>query len=113
MSARFGPALADAPSPMARRAIVAIDAPADSTRIEPGLARWGALADVPRAHEVAAGGSLQTWVGMSKERHRNWRGPRGEDVRVGEAHRVGGEGKGNRVALSYLLFAHSRTLRGH
>ena len=36
---------------MARRAIGVIDAPADSARIEPGLAMWGALVEVPPAHE--------------------------------------------------------------
>ena len=42
----------DAPSSMARRATGVIDAPADSTRIGHGPARWVALAEVPRAHEV-------------------------------------------------------------
>jgi hypothetical protein len=41
----------DAPSPMARRAIGVNDAPADYAWIEPGLAMWGALVEVPPAHE--------------------------------------------------------------
>jgi hypothetical protein len=40
------PARADAPSPMARWATIANDAPADSARIGHGLARWVALAEV-------------------------------------------------------------------